>query len=120
MPRPSPILNTLTPLRGLAALAVAATVACGGGASQETIARDVFIATYVDLRVAALDTDSGRVAAADRDEILRRHGVSAEDLRGFADVHAADLEYMRDVWNEVEAALDVQPEDESRSGNGSD
>ncbi|MDA0329812.1 MAG: hypothetical protein O2958_12490 [Gemmatimonadetes bacterium] len=86
-------------------------ISCGrtppGG---DPIEQEVFIQTYVDLRVAALDTDSQRLAAADREAILARHSVTAFDLTYFADVHASDLEFMRDVWNEVELRMDRPPE----------
>jgi hypothetical protein len=35
--------------------------------------------------------------------------VSEEDLKDFVDAHAADAEYMRDVWNDVELLLDRPP-----------
>ncbi len=98
----------IRPLRVLTLLLAGAAAACSGGPAADTIEREVFIATYVDLRIAAFDTDSGRVAAAEKDEILTRHGVSEEDLTAFAEVHSADLEFMRDVWNEVEAQLDQE------------
>jgi hypothetical protein len=92
-----------------AAASLALAAACGGGRDADTIDRDVFIAAYVDLRVAALDTDSARIAAADRDGILARHGVTEEDLTRFAELHAEDLDFMRDVWTDVEAAMDREP-----------
>ena len=91
-------------LRRTALAALVIVAACAGGA--ETIDRDVFVATYVDLRVAALETDSARLAEGDREAILARHGVTEEELTTFAEVHAADLEFMRDVWADVEAAMD--------------
>jgi hypothetical protein len=97
----------------LASLLLAATVACSGSAPQ-TIDREVFIATYVDLRMAALGTDSARIGAPERDEILQRYGVTADELTAFAEVHADDLDFMRDVWNEVEVRMDVEPEDDER------
>lgn len=89
----------------LSAVLLAGLAACGGGIT-ETIDREVFIDTYVDLRTAALDTDSAKVAETDRAEILARHGVTEEDLLTFADVHATELEFMRDVWNDVELRMD--------------
>ena len=91
-----------------ASLLLLGTVACSGGA-VDTIDREVFIATYVDLRMAALETDSARIARADRDEILQRHGVTAGDLEAFAELRGDDLDFMRDVWNEVELRMDVDP-----------
>ncbi len=89
-------------LAGLLALAVAA---CGGNV-PETIDREVFIGTYVDLRMAAIDTDSAQVSEAERAEILARHGVTEDDLVTFADAHATRLEFMREVWNDVELRMD--------------
>ena len=65
--------------------------------------------------MAALDTDSSRVGTAERDAILQQHGVAADDLTTFADVHGADLEYMRDVWAEVELGLSADPDAEDGS-----
>ena len=93
------------PVRLLGACAVLACLACSG-AAEDTIDRQVFIDAWTELRIAALDTDSQRVAAADRDAILERHGVTAEDLTRFADVHATDLDFMRDVWNDIELRMD--------------
>lgn len=93
------------PARLLGAFALLAGLACSGPA-EETIDRQVFIDSWVELRIAALDTDSQRVATADRDSILERHGVTAEDLTRFADVHATDLDFMRDVWNDIELRMD--------------
>ena len=101
----------------LAFLGLVVLFGCGGGAPQgDTIDRELFITTYVDLRMAALDTDSSRVSDSERDEILQQHGVTADDLTTFADVHGADLEYMRDVWAEVELRLDSDPDAASPSG----
>ncbi len=82
---------------------------CGGG-SPDTITSETFIDTYVDLREAALSTDSLRLATADRERVLAEHGVTEADLEAFVEVHATELEYMRDVWNEVETRLDREVE----------
>jgi len=100
----------------LAFLGLLVLFGCGGGPQGDTIDREVFITTYVDLRIAALDTDSARVGESERDAILQQHGVTADDLTTFADVHGADLEYMRDVWAEVELRLDSDPNAASPSG----
>ncbi len=107
-PRARPVDAPFGAVRRAALAALVALTACGGGA--DTIDRDVFVATYVDLRVAALQTDSARVAEGQREEILERHGVTEADLTTFAEVHAADLEFMRDVWADVEAAMDREAE----------
>jgi len=104
------------PSARLALLGLFVLFGCGGGTQGDTIDREVFITTYVDLRIAALDTDSSRISESQRDEILQQHGVTADDLTTFADVHGADLEYMRDVWADVELRLDSDPDAASPSG----
>lgn len=93
-----------------ALVAVSATTACGPGTPEGVIDRETFIDTYVELRIAALDTDSARIADADREAILSRKGVTEEDMLEFVEVHAFDLDFMRDVWNEVELRMDRSPE----------
>lgn len=87
-----------------------ALVSCGPSAPEDLIDRETFVDAYVELRVAALDTDSQRVAASDRDSILDRNGISGDDLLRFVEFHGEDLEFMRDVWNDVELRLDRPPE----------
>lgn len=89
--------------------ALVGLVACGSSTPEGVIDRETFIQAYVDLRVAALDTDSSRLAAADRERILDDLGITGEDLLDFVRAHAAELEYMREVWNEVELRLDRSP-----------
>lgn len=88
--------------------ALPALPACGNGAEPapaETIDRETFVATYVDLRAAALAAPGGGLAPADRERILAQHGVSEQDLLEFADARGGDVAYMRDLWLEVEARL---------------
>jgi len=91
------------------ALVVAlAVVACGSGdgpAAGGVMSREAFIATYVDLRVAALDNEDLTITDEERAEVLARHGVGAEDLRAFAEVHGTDVEFMSGVWNEIDTRL---------------
>jgi hypothetical protein len=93
------------PAIGLVFLAVA----CGGDAQgpmpADVIDREVFIETYVDLRVAAVAADSFRVSAEQRAEILARHGIDSDELLRFADAHGRDLDYMNEVWTEVETRI---------------
>jgi hypothetical protein len=87
--------------------------ACGGGeqaVSGDLVDRETFIATYVDLRNAALLSDDFQVAADQRAEILSRHGVDGEGLVRFAEAHGRDMEFMNAVWSEVEARLAETPE----------
>lgn len=99
-----------TALRRRTHLAAACVVVCGlaacRGAAPDAIDREVFVDTYVDLRIAALDTDSAKLSETDRAEILARHGVTEDDLLTFADAYAAELDFMRDVWSDVELRMD--------------
>jgi len=95
---------------GFALAALLAPGACGGEPAVETVDRDVFVQAYADLRISALMTDSQRVSMPARDSILEGHGVTPEDLEVFAEVHSHDLEFMRDVWNDVELLLDKEQE----------
>lgn len=95
--------------RTLAGLALLLTLAaCGGaddGASANVIDRESFVATYVELRVAALHAPDLELTEQQRTEILARHGVDEEDLLEFADVHGRDIQYMSDVWNEIDSLI---------------
>ena len=96
--------------RLLASTLVLSSLACVGGPSNpdtsELMDRDTFIATYVDLRVAALTSEEGEVTDGSRPAVLTRHGVTEEDLVFFAEVHGGELTFMRDLWNEVELQLE--------------
>ena len=83
-----------------------ALVACSGETEPDTIDRDTFVHTYANLRIAAVETDSGRIAFAARDSILDAFEVTEDDLTRFVEVHAENLEFMRDVWNDVELLMD--------------
>lgn len=72
-----------------------------------TVDRETFVQVYVELRVAALESSDANLAEEDRERILQRHGVSAEDLISFAEVHGADPDYMLSVWTEIEDRLNV-------------
>lgn len=83
---------------------------CGPSTPEGVIDEETFIETYVALRIAAFDTDSSRIAAGDRDAILEARGVTEDDLMAFVRAHGAELEYMREVWNEIEVRMDRSPE----------
>jgi len=91
-------------LTGVALLAVG----CESGAAPEAgvIDREVFVAAYFDLRVAALAGDTA-LSDAQRDEILARHGISEAELLQFVGVHGRDVDYMAEVWGEVEELMDT-------------
>jgi hypothetical protein len=69
--------------------------------------RETFIATYVDLRTAVIRGDTHDLSDQDRARILSDHGVTEEDLLGFAAAHGENVDFMRGVWDEVEARLDA-------------
>jgi len=105
--------------RSLGALVVAVSTAlagCGSPTPEGVIDREAFIDAYVELRIAALETDSSKVAATDRDAILADIGVTEDDMLAFVRAHAADLEFMRDVWNEVELRMDQPPAEVADEG----
>jgi len=107
---------------GLAAAfaGVLATGCASGDAptAEEARERQVFIDAYVDLRLAALEAADFRVAPERRDVILARHGTDHESLLRFADVHGPDLEYMNDVWADIERLLQERMPSEATSAAG--
>jgi hypothetical protein len=89
-------------------LALLLVVGACGDAGPETIQRETFVATYVDLRRAALENPARQITPAKRDEVLSRHGVTEEDLYAFVEAHGRDVDYMAGVWSDVEARLHPQ------------
>lgn len=84
--------------------------ACGGDDAPEVdaedlIAGDVFVQTYVELRMESFDNTPRIITTGERDRILQAHDVSEEELRLFLEVHGPDVEYMRDLWAEIEAQI---------------
>ena len=83
-------------------------LACAGepaSEAAETIPRDVFVDTYVELRLTALRSPDGRVGAAAREEILEAKGVTEADLLGFVGVHGSRVRFMVEVWAEIDDTL---------------
>ena len=70
-----------------------------------TIAREVFVQAYVDLRVAALRSLDQRVSAGARSQILDDLGISEEDLLTFVEVWGEDIDLMKGIWSEVDSIL---------------
>jgi len=102
-----------TPARQLRAIASALALgaaACGGPGreAQVPIDRETFIATYVDLRATTIRGDSFAISDAQRTQVLERHGVTEEQLLGFVEAHGQDADFMRGVWDQVEARLDAE------------
>ena len=85
-------------------------VSCGRGTAEpsvETVDRETFVATYVDLRSVALGNAGLAISPAERDSVLRLHDVSEDDLLLFVEVHGRDAVLMQDLWNEVEARIQL-------------
>ena len=93
--------------RCLLAVPLVVCVSCSGGnaASEDTIDRETFVATYVDLRRAALTTPGQTLSDTDRERVLRQNAVSEGELIAFADARGGDTSYMIRVWEEVGARL---------------
>ena len=103
------------PSPGVGFLIMLLASACSNATADDVIDREAFIQTYVDLRVAALKTEAQRLSDEERAEVLTRTGVTADDLVRFAEVHGRDLDFMRDVWNDVELRMDaLLPDTEAR------
>lgn len=90
--------------------------ACGGERAPEaggTISRDVFVGTYVELRMAALHSPDGRVSPEAKAEILEAKGVTEADLLEYVDLNGARVQFMVEVWAEIDDTLrDLRTEDE--------
>lgn len=95
----------------LAAVSLGAAVSCANGPADApapgAVDRETFVATYVDLRATAVRSETGTLDAAQRREILARHGATEEGLIAFAEAHGEDVAYMKGVWDEVETQLDA-------------
>lgn len=104
-PRPPPRQRP-----GIIAGMVALTLcwSCSGGTtdvSEDTVGREVFIGVYVDLRAASLSLGPTETGFDVRDSILAAHGVTGEDLLEFVDTHGARVEFMSEIWSEIEGLL---------------
>lgn len=85
--------------------------ACGNASERESgeLTREGFIDTYVELRVAALRHEDDGISDSTRTAILQRHGVTEEQLLDYVEARGGDLDFMRDLWNEIEVRLDSVP-----------
>lgn len=95
----------------LTVLCLLVVLGCGDRPSDRdlSVSRARFVDTYVDLRAEALRVESGRLTDSARATVLARHGVTEEELLDFAEAMGGDLDYMRDLWNEIELRLDSLP-----------
>jgi hypothetical protein len=94
----------------LRVLLVGTLLAVSTTCRDETVAmdRERFIATYVEVRATALRNPGGQITPAQKEEILARNGVTEDQLLEFAEVHGRDVDYMAQVWGEVERRLHPQ------------
>jgi hypothetical protein len=86
-------------------IAVILCSSCSGGTTdppEDTAEREAFIGAYMDLRTESLGYPSTDLDNEVRDSILSVYGVTDQDLLDFIDMHGEDVEYMRDLWTEVE------------------
>jgi len=89
-----------------------------GDGEAPTLDRERFVTVYVELRVAALRRDSPGLSDEEREEILRRYGVTEEQLMEFAERNGEEVSYMRDIWDEVESRLDARRDAAEGQGGG--
>ena len=105
---PAPTMRPLRP--GIIASMVALTLSwsCIGGTtdvSEDTVGREAFVGVYVDLRAAALSLGTTETGADVRDSILASYGVTGEELLEFVDTHGERVEFMSEIWSEIEGML---------------
>ena len=101
---------------------------CGGGAPEvpeETPGRPEFIGAYLDLRTAVLSSGSTDRSNEVRDSILAVYDVTDQDLLDFVEIHGEDVEFMRDLWTEIEARVTERleqnaPDEENEGSDGPD
>ena len=90
-----------------------AVSACGGNDSvpgvEEVIDRGAFIGAYVDLRAETLDGTEVALPDEVLDSILARHGLDGESLLAFVESYGRDLEFMNEVWAEIDLRLTARP-----------
>lgn len=67
--------------------------------------RETFIATYVELRAAALSSPTGLIDPGPRDSILASHGASEAALLEFAELRGGNPKFMNLLWSEVQTRL---------------
>ncbi len=98
-------------------IALAVCWSCSGDATDvpaDTVERDVFIGAYVDLRVTALSSGTTEIEADARDSILAAYGVTGEELTQFVDTYGENVEFMRDLWTEIEGQIGERLEQNAR------
>ncbi len=64
------------------------------------INREAFINTYIILSAA----DMTNLEA--RDSIFHSLNISSDDLEAFVNFHGSDVDFMAEIWDEIEAGID--------------
>ena len=75
--------------------------------------RERFIIAYVELRIWSLRMGTTRIGDAVRDSLLAAHDVTEDELVSFVDTYGTDVEFMRDVWNDIETRISERQEGEA-------
>jgi hypothetical protein len=89
----------------LALLALAAGCDDGilGSGRGQSLPRDTFMETMVELRLSAYrENNDGVLPPGAHEEILSRNGVSVEEMVGFIEVHGRDIPFMDSLWTEID------------------
>jgi hypothetical protein len=106
---PKPRASSLIPLVLMVASLAMSAASCGKVGSDpeisETISRELFIQTYIELRRAAFRSPRARISIEARDRILADFGVTEDDLLEFVDFWGTDTEIMLRVWEEVDSIM---------------
>ena len=98
-------------------VAITLCSSCSGDTTdvpEDTAGREAFIGAYLDLRTAALSSGSTDLGDEVRDSILSVYSVTDQDLLDFIDMHGEDVEFMRDLWTEIEVRLTERLEQNAR------
>lgn len=104
-PPPRPPRQRPGVIAGMVALTLCWSCSGGTDVLEEGVGREVFIGVYVDLRAAALSLPPTETGFDVRDSILTAHGVTGEGLLEFVDTHGARVEFMSEIWSEIEGLL---------------
>lgn len=88
-------------------------LACGRGDEvrvvEGVIDRETFIEVYVDLRAGAVRNPELALPEEERDRILSSHGVDEASLMAFVDAYGRELDFMNELWAEVERRVEELP-----------
>ena len=102
---PGSIRSSARLLLAMAFLLVGAGCGDDPAAATSSIDRETFVATYVDLRLSALGTQTGEITESERARVLAKHETTEADLLAYAEAHGSDPATMKEVWEEVRLRL---------------